>query len=119
MTPAVAEERFRRIVAIAPDKDTRLVMCRVLEEEHDENSLSALSWLEDLEREVTSSPQSLDELRDQIREERAPEELFDALEERGERARRPADGWEAFHAEVVQERATAWVKERGWDVKWR
>ncbi len=119
MTPGVAQERLRRIVAIAPDNDTRLAMCRVLEEELDEKGLSALSWLEDLEREVTSSPQSLDELRNQIREERARGEGFlDALEERGERARRPEDGWEAFHAEV-QERATAWVKERGWDVEWR
>ena len=74
-------EWFRRIVAIGPDKKTRLGFCSIIAEELEEIGRSVPGWLVELEREVASSPQRLDQLREEIHEQNVRDGLFDGLED--------------------------------------
>ena len=80
--PVKTEAEFiRRIVAIGRDKDTRLGFCRIIAEELEEMGRSVPDWLAELEREVAGSPQSLDQLREEIHEQNVRDGLFDGLED--------------------------------------
>lgn len=74
-------EWFRRIVAIASDKKTRLAFCRIAAEEYDKVGRPVPSWLAELTREVVSSPRRLDQLNEEIREQNIRDGLYDGLEE--------------------------------------
>lgn len=79
----ITEEHFHRIVAIGRDKKTRLAFCRIAAEELEKVGRPVPGWLAELEREVTSSPQRLDQLNEEIRAQSLREGVYDGIEERG------------------------------------